>query len=329
MNRPFRVLAIDGGGMKGVYACSYLSLLEEHFGNPLHEHFDLIAGTSTGGIIALGLGAGKSAGEILKFYREYGARVFRRSYGPVPLVSRALSLGSAHRQIGLRDALTNVFCDLKGNPYKMKDAKTRLCIPAVRTSDCQPRVFKAICPEDSQSIELTADLDTSIIDVALATSAAPLYLPSHRFSEGNAVNCYVDGGLWANNPALVGYVEAKTILAQRANDFTSVEVLSIGLPGFVNTPTPPKSPRWNRLIQGMLEQTMESGKSSIDYQLRILTQSAPEDFYYRVKPSPIGPEMQKLFQLDNASQRAISELMTLGKNDAERDKRGEIKNIFK
>src|SRR5688572_3559704 len=73
-----RILAIDGGGIKGVFAAACLGALEETLGVDVGDYFDLIAGTSTGGIIALGLGAGMSANEILKFYEQLGPTVFRR-----------------------------------------------------------------------------------------------------------------------------------------------------------------------------------------------------------------------------------------------------------
>lgn len=314
--------------MKGVYACSYLHLLEKHFKVELHNHFDLVAGTSTGGIIALGIGAGISAGGIAAFYQEHGRTVFRKSYSTLGLVALAMCRGSAHNSTGLQTALSGVFMHKDGTAMRMKDSLTRLCIPAVKTTDCKPRVFKAVSPGDPHSKELNADLETTFVDVALATSAAPLYLPSHQMLEGHAKNCYVDGGLWANNPAMVGYVEAKTITAQRPQDFNGVHVLSVALPGFVSRPLPRTQPKSHRLVQGLLEQTMESGKSSVDYELRILSKCFPNDFYFRVEPSPIGKELQELLRLDNASDKAIRELLSLGKNDAEHHKRGLIKTLF-
>src|SRR5690606_373728 len=72
-----RILAIDGGGVKGVFPAAFLAALEEETGRPAAAHFDLIAGTSTGGIIALALGLGLSAREIVDFYRRYGPEIFR------------------------------------------------------------------------------------------------------------------------------------------------------------------------------------------------------------------------------------------------------------
>ena len=72
MNKQKRILAIDGGGIKGVFPASFLATVEDSIGNNVARYFDLIVGTSTGGIIALGLGLGLSAKEILAFYEESG-----------------------------------------------------------------------------------------------------------------------------------------------------------------------------------------------------------------------------------------------------------------
>ena len=71
------MLCIDGGGIKGVFPASFLSTIEEAVGRPVADYFDLIVGTSTGGIIALGLGLGLGAGDLLRFYEQRGAAIFK------------------------------------------------------------------------------------------------------------------------------------------------------------------------------------------------------------------------------------------------------------
>ena len=73
-----RILTIDGGGIKGVFPAAFLATLEDELGGPVADYFDLIAGTSTGGIIAIGLGLGMTAKELLHLYREAGGRIFAR-----------------------------------------------------------------------------------------------------------------------------------------------------------------------------------------------------------------------------------------------------------
>jgi patatin-like phospholipase/acyl hydrolase len=72
----FRILSLDGGGIKGAFPAAVLAKLEQDIGKAAVDYFDLIAGTSTGGIIALGLGLGKSTGEIVEFYRQHGPTIF-------------------------------------------------------------------------------------------------------------------------------------------------------------------------------------------------------------------------------------------------------------
>ena len=90
-----RVLTIDGGGIKGVFAASFLAELEKTLGEPLVDHFDLISGTSTGGIIALGLGMGLSAAEILSFYESHGPKIFGKG---APFVSESMDLGKVQQR---------------------------------------------------------------------------------------------------------------------------------------------------------------------------------------------------------------------------------------
>ena len=75
-NKPFKILSIDGGGIKGLYSASVIARLEEKSGRKSGECFDMICGTSTGGIIALGLASGKSAQELVDLYYEQGNKIF-------------------------------------------------------------------------------------------------------------------------------------------------------------------------------------------------------------------------------------------------------------
>jgi len=77
----FQILSLDGGGLRGMYTAAVLARLEEDLGIRIVDHFDLIAGTSTGGIIALGLGLGMTPREILEFYAAHGPRIFRDRTG--------------------------------------------------------------------------------------------------------------------------------------------------------------------------------------------------------------------------------------------------------
>jgi uncharacterized protein len=122
----FRILSLDGGGIKGAFTAAVLAEWEKHTGRVIVDHFDLVAGTSTGGIIALGLGLGLTAGEILEFYKKQGPKIF-----PNMMAQQKLSLNMRHlwepkySAEPLRAALKVVFGE-----KRLKDSKCRLLIPA-------------------------------------------------------------------------------------------------------------------------------------------------------------------------------------------------------
>ena len=79
----YRILSLDGGGIRGVFPAALLAKLQENLDHPIASYFDLIVGTSTGGIIALGLGLGLSAADILRLYEDQGPAIFDQHHGPV------------------------------------------------------------------------------------------------------------------------------------------------------------------------------------------------------------------------------------------------------
>ncbi len=87
-NQIYRVLSIDGGGIKGIYAASLLATLEKHYKVKIHEQFDLICGTSTGGIISLGLSLGISAFDILQFYLKFANQIFPKHRNHLKILNR-------------------------------------------------------------------------------------------------------------------------------------------------------------------------------------------------------------------------------------------------
>jgi hypothetical protein len=179
----------------------------------LVDYFDLIVGTSTGGIIALALAAGLPASAIREFYRSEGPKIFAASRGPLRIWRLVASIARPkHSQAPLRTALRGVF-----GGRTMASLQTRVVIPAFSASAGHIRLFKTPHHE-----RLTRDHIRPLVEVALATSAAPYFLPGHSTEEGER---FVDGGVWANNPIAVGVVEAIGCLGIPA---PSIRVLSIG-----------------------------------------------------------------------------------------------------
>jgi uncharacterized protein len=187
----FQILALDGGGFRGMFSAAVLARLEEDLGTQIVDHFDLISGTSTGGIIALGLGLGLSPREILKFYVDHGPRIFRdrtRLRGVRHLLRAKYGSGP------LRAALTEVF----GERAFGESAK-RLVITSYNIAADDVYLFRT-----PHLPTLKRDWREKAVNVALATSAAPTYLPGMSLDGARLV----DGGIWANNPAMVALTEA-------------------------------------------------------------------------------------------------------------------------
>ncbi len=203
----FRLLSLDGGGLKGIFAAAILACLEADLGISVVDHFDLVAGTSTGGIIALGLGAGLRPREIVEFYVSRGPAIFPRAR--VRAVRRLLR--SKHRARPLRLALEDVLGE-----KTLADSRVPLAIPAYDLCNDDVHLFRT-----PHVPHLRRDGRELMVDVALATAAAPTYLPAHPLRGLRLV----DGGMWANNPTLVGIVEAVSTFGCELGD---IRVFSLG-----------------------------------------------------------------------------------------------------
>jgi patatin-like phospholipase/acyl hydrolase len=205
----FQILSLDGGGVRGVFIAAILAAIEKDLNIKIIDHFDLIAGTSTGGIIAIALGLGLSPVDILEFYRQYGPRIFgnplrwrsaqwwlRRKYSPAPL------------QVALRAVFREC---------AFGESNKRLVIPSYNLGEDDVYIFRTPHME-----RLRRDYCVPAWQVGLATSAAPTYFPACRAVDGMRL---IDGGVWANNPALVAVVEAYGTLSI---SLEHLRVLSIG-----------------------------------------------------------------------------------------------------
>jgi uncharacterized protein len=204
-----RILTIDGGGIKGTFPAAFLARLEERIGAPISSYFDLIAGTSTGGILAIGLGMGMSARSLLRFYEEHGPEIF--AGGRFWREVRALVLAK-YSNAPLHRVLKHRFGD-----RKLGESTTRLMIPCLNVTQGKVHVFQT-----SHHPTLTEDMHERAVDVAMASAAAPTFFPSFRWSNGDV---FVDGSMWARNPVGMAAVEAVGRLQWRAEE---IRILSLG-----------------------------------------------------------------------------------------------------
>jgi hypothetical protein len=215
----FRILSVDGGGIKGLFPATVLAELEKRYlsGRSIASCFDLVAGTSTGGILGLGLGSGLTAAALADLYTQRGAEIF-----PEPTNSRIGRMQSWWRtkQHYLhynyeREPLEKLLTDTLGEKL-LGDSIVRLCIPAFEGKHSEVFVFKTPHHPDYK-----VDRFEPMVKVALATSAAPTYF---RPLEHNGYTL-VDGGVWANNPAMLAVIEALTCFDI---DRGQIDLLSLG-----------------------------------------------------------------------------------------------------
>jgi hypothetical protein len=214
----FRVLSLDGGGMRGTYTATYLELVASTFAMrrnlaalDVGASFDLIVGTSTGAIVACALAAGVPLPEVVDLYAQHGPAIFRHRLPTaatlaLDLVNRPRALAAGTR------ALRSVLADKLGTTSLAEIYERRgiaLAITAVEMSQHRAWIFKT--PHLAGTTNHRDDRYT-LVDVCLATSAAPVYRSlaavDYPGEISNGYNVFVDGGLWANNPVLVALIEA-------------------------------------------------------------------------------------------------------------------------
>lgn len=216
----FQVLALSGGGFRGLYTAEVLARLEAHLGEPLARRFDLIAGTSIGGILALALACEIPAARMVELFETEGKNIFGRRglawlFGKAPFYDRYMYglWGARHGAEVLRRTLarSTVFGE-----ERLEHCTHPVIVTAVNFSTGSPRLFKT-----PHHIDFSQDYKRGLVDVALATSAAPVYFPHHVVDN----QVYVDGGLVANGPGFLGLHEAEIFFSRPAD---TVRVLSVG-----------------------------------------------------------------------------------------------------
>jgi len=295
----FRILALDGGGIKGAFTASVLATLEELLGDSVSEQFDMIAGTSTGGILAIGLGMGLSPRDMLQFYRNRGPVIF-------PITGFHKHLGKEIRHLfkpkHSQDVLLN---ELKtayfsgGKNKTLGDSVCRLVIPAYDAVSGVCHTFRT--PHHPL---LKADESTCAAEVALASAAAPTYFSAAKVRNLISNASYFDGGVWANCPAMAAIVEAVCYLDVPLD---RIDVLSIGTtdePFTVKMMAQAGIFRWGKTLIDLLM------NAQVDSAVRHAQQLVGEPRFLRIN-TMTSPGM---YSLDNA--KDIENLISLGNKKA-------------
>lgn len=219
-DKEFRILALSGGGYLGLYSAALLAALEQEIGEPIGRRFDLISGTSVGGIIAAAVAFERPLSQLVNFFRDHGIDVFSPRAMPSGTVGRLLDLsrsvlGPKYGNAALRAALHERFGE-----STFAEALHPLLLPAVNVTHSLTKVFKTPHARASRG-----DESVRVADAVLAACAAPAYFPSVQIGD----SLYADGGLFAVAPDQVALHEAEHFIGM---DLARVRMLSIGTATF-------------------------------------------------------------------------------------------------
>ena len=326
----FKILSIDGGGIKGLYSATILKKFEEKFNTLTSDHFDMICGTSTGGLIALAISLKIPAEKICNFYIEEGPAIFpKQKKVKVPFFKtidfgflKQIAIGGKYSDKGLKESLTKIFGD-----KIIKDCHNLLCIPSYSVTEAKPKVFKY----DHHEGDLSRDNKAPIVDIALATSAAPTYFPLAE-SKFYDMEQFIDGGVWANNPTLVGLLEALNNFVGDGKNYTNIEILSISsltLTGGKKVGL--KRTRSFRDWGAELFETSMNGQSFFTdfFMLKVSEISNVNIKYVRIPSISVAKEQESLIKLDVANEQAFN-LMKIKANEQALifEKKIEIKDFY-
>ncbi len=277
----FKVLCIDGGGLRGIIPAMVLAEIEQRTGRPIAETFDLIAGTSTGGILALGLAMPGDEGgnpryaakELIELYEKEGARIFSGRAGTIRNVFE-----ERYPSAGVEEVLEGYFGEVR-----LRDALTRVFVTSYEIQLRVPFFFR------SEKAKGEADYDFPMRQVARATSAAPTYFEPAKVEAGGPVDYYalVDGGVFANNPAMCAYVEARRILEAEDSPFpaeTDLLVVSLGTGQLTDRLHYEEVADWGLLqwARPLIDVVFDGVSDTVDFQLReLLSRHDGVRRYYR------------------------------------------------
>lgn len=289
-----RVLSLDGGGMRGIFQAKFMELFVQLWGiapNEIWKYFDVICGTSAGGLQALGYANGLTPTDMLNFFLEDGPWIFSTS-AIIPGV-RATTLdklatmilgGSFYPNTNFISKLDETFGD-----QTMIDMKTNTLITSFNYSTSSPTLFSNIIfPGSSGQNEL-------VKNVALATAAAPLYFPKANWGASD----YIDGGVIKNNPANLGYALAK-VIKPTANRACVLSIGSgLGKIGFHDSPVPPPDESNMSFLFSLIGIGITGTQETDAQELNLIDQySLDEKYVFRAQTLL---DLNEDTELDNAS----------------------------
>ena len=317
----FNILSLSGGGARGLYTAKVLAELEERFKKPVCESADIICGTSIGGVLALGLALKIPAKDIVDVFDRNRTKIFPepppkdlKKIPCLPLTWRE------YRQLKQPQfspyALKTVLVELFG-AKTIGDLEHCVLVPAINYTTGTLRAFKT--PHHPDFFQ---DAKQSLVDVALATSAAPTYFPNHVI--GNAR--YVDAGLVVNNPVLMGVIEAQRAFGYEMNAIHALCIGNMGTERAANHDKPIELgyAGWG-FGRDIIDLSMSVGEQLSNNMAKMLLGG-------RISVIDTKPtnDQAHLMTLDNSSDSAASILMAQAEQKAgQKSNEPDIKSFFK
>lgn len=298
----FQILALSGGGYRGLFGAEYLSACEQAFETRCTDRFDLIAGTSIGALLATGLSAGVEAMALADAMRAHGPRIFGRNILTWPTQTFvAAPYDAAPVQTAIRETLG---INLARTP--LSEFEAPLIITAVNYSTSQSCVFR------SKGIAGKAASSATIEDAILASAAAPTFFPTKSIGPSE----YIDGGLVANAPDMIALLDAMEFKRARRD---SIYQLSIGTAGrregaaVHDTARAPGAVSW--VARRGLVQTIMAAQEHLALEQ---TERLLKDRFLRIDEEPAQAQVKTIKALDRASNAATQTLELLAQSAFQR-----------
>jgi patatin-like phospholipase/acyl hydrolase len=276
MADTLKVLSIDGGGIRGIIPATILESIEDRTNTRTADLFDLIAGTSTGGILALGLATPDEKGEpkysaadLTALYEKEGKRIFARSLWHTMIALDNL-IDEKYDASGLESVLRKYFGDTR-----LKDAVTEVLVTSYELETREPWFFARHKAQSNPSF------DFEMRFVARATSAAPTYFEPEELTETRPHGGLIDGGVYANNPALCAYVEMKDLHP----DHDDILVVSLGTGQHTRPIHYTDARNWGLALwaKPILNVVFDGVSDTVDHEMKILCRDSDDGDprYYR------------------------------------------------
>lgn len=307
MGRIIKVLSIDGGGIRGIIPALVLAEIEHRSGRPIRDLFDIVAGSSTGGLLAMALvtpdeqnAPAYTAEEVAVMYEREGPLIFSRSMWRTVSAVGNIN-GAKYPSTGIDNVLERYFGDLM-----LSDALGDILVTGYEIQRRQPWFFR------SAKARLSQTCNFRMRDVVRSTTAAPTYFePAQVFHPELDKSDYfalIDGSMQANNPAMAAFVEAKD-KNPHADEFF---VLSLGT-GDHTRPLPyDEAKQWGLAgwSQHILQVAFDAMSRSVDYQLRHLLPTCHDGIqhYYRLQTPLLDGASDDLDDVSDKNLLALKKL---------------------